>query len=54
MDIQLVVSDIDGTLLRQERTLSPALQEEIWRLDRRGIPFTFATGRLPFETDGLL
>lgn len=54
MDIQLVVSDIDGTLLHQERTLFPALQEEIRRLDRRGIPFTFATGRLPFETDGLL
>lgn len=54
MDIQLVVSDIDGTLLRQERALSPELQEEIWRLNRRGIPFTFATGRLPFETDCLL
>ena len=54
MKIELVVSDIDGTLLLQERTLAPALREEIRRLDRRGIPFTFATGRLPFETDGLL
>lgn len=54
MEVKLVVSDIDGTLLRQEHALSPALKEEIWRLDRRGIPFTFATGRLPFETDGLL
>lgn len=50
----MVVSDIDGTLLRQERVLSPALKEEIWRLDCRGIPFTFATGRLPLETDNLL
>ena len=54
MKIELVVSDIDGTLLLQERTLAPALREEIRRLDRRRIPFTFATGRLPFETDGLL
>lgn len=53
MKVELVVSDIDGTLLRQGRTLTPALREEIWRLDHLGIPFTFATGRLPFETDGL-
>jgi len=51
--IKLVVSDIDGTLLYKAHILPEPLRREIWRIWERGAAFTFATGRLPFETDML-
>lgn len=41
----IVASDMDGTLLNQEHTLSPYTRETLQRLTERGIHFIFATGR---------
>ena len=44
--IQLVVSDIDGTLLQDgANTIPPAIFEQIARLRERGIRFCPASGR---------
>jgi len=43
--IQLVISDLDGTLLRNDLTVSDTTKETITRLRKRGIPFVIATGR---------
>ena len=51
--IRLICSDIDGTLLRKETEIPEYVKNEIWRLHRQGITFTFATGRLPYEVDHL-
>lgn len=51
--IRLICSDIDGTLLRGEKELPTYIKDEIWRLHKNGILFTFATGRLPYEVDHL-
>ncbi|GHU56080.1 sugar-phosphatase [Spirochaetia bacterium] len=48
MDIRLVVSDIDDTLIRKDEPVPPAVISAAARLAERGIPLTFASGRLPY------
>lgn len=45
MDIRLVVTDLDGTLLNPDRTISDRAVEAIGRLREKGVLFTFITGR---------
>lgn len=42
---QVVASDLDGTLLSPDHTLSPYAKETLKLLTARGIHFVFATGR---------
>lgn len=42
---QVVASDLDGTLLSPDHTLSPYAKETLKLLNARGINFVFATGR---------
>lgn len=51
--IELICSDIDGTVLNKSNVLPEELKKEIWRLYSQGIFFTFSTGRLPYEVDDL-
>ena len=44
-NIQLVVSDLDGTLLRDELTISSRTRKAVNGLKEMGIPFVIATGR---------
>jgi Cof subfamily protein (haloacid dehalogenase superfamily) len=48
MDIRLVVSDIDDTLIRKDEPFPPAVISAAAHLAERGIPLTFASGRLPY------
>jgi len=41
----IVASDLDGTLLSPDHTLSPYTRETLQLLTRKGIHFVFATGR---------
>ena len=41
----LYVSDLDGTLMRQDMTLSPFTVQAVNDLVARGLPFTYATAR---------
>lgn len=43
--IRLVVSDLDGTLLTSELTVTPRIKRAVAALKVRGIPFVIATGR---------
>ncbi|MFG1175763.1 sugar/pyridoxal phosphate phosphatase YigL [Erwiniaceae bacterium CAU 1747] len=42
---RIVASDLDGTLLSPDHTLSPYARETLQLLNRKGIHFIFATGR---------
>jgi Cof subfamily protein (haloacid dehalogenase superfamily) len=42
-----VVSDMDGTLLRSDGTMSPATVEMLRTVRQRGVPFVVATARTP-------
>ncbi|MFI5936174.1 Cof-type HAD-IIB family hydrolase [Actinoplanes sp. NPDC051494] len=44
-EFRLVASDIDGTLIRSDGTLSPRTTEAIDRLHRQGVPTVLVTGR---------
>lgn len=46
--IKLVVSDIDGTLIRRGEAFPRAVIRSVERLRENGIGFTFASGRLPY------
>ena len=46
MSIKLIVTDMDGTLLRTDNTVSKANQEAIHKAVERGIPVVIATGRM--------
>jgi Cof subfamily protein (haloacid dehalogenase superfamily) len=50
---RLIVSDMDGTLLRRDETVSAATVEELerWRAD--GVPVVLATGRPPRWMDDI-
>lgn len=45
MEIRLVVTDLDGTFLSPERTISDRAVETVRKLREKGILFTFITGR---------
>lgn len=45
MDIRLVVTDLDGTFLSPDRTISDRAVETVAKLRERGVLFTFITGR---------
>ncbi len=44
---QLIVSDLDGTLLRSDETISDATLAELQRWADAGVPLVLATGRPP-------
>lgn len=46
--IKLVVSDIDGTLIRRGEPFPRAVKDAVKELQKKGIAFTFASGRLPY------
>lgn len=42
---ELVATDLDGTLVRSDGSVSPYTVEVLAELDRRGVPVVFVTGR---------
>jgi Cof subfamily protein (haloacid dehalogenase superfamily) len=42
---QLVATDLDGTLVRKDGTVSPYTREVLVALEERGVPVIFVTGR---------
>lgn len=44
---ELLVFDLDGTLLDADETLAPVTRQALAALDQRGIDWTVATGRMP-------
>ncbi|MDR0846924.1 MAG: HAD family hydrolase [Lactobacillales bacterium] len=52
--IKLIVSDMDGTLLNDEKSISPATLEAIRLAKENGIDFMVATGRNLFEANDTL
>jgi len=52
--IDLLVSDVDGTLLRPDKTLAPATEAAIARLRAAGIRFTLVSSRPPRGMRGLV
>jgi Cof subfamily protein (haloacid dehalogenase superfamily) len=44
---RLVATDLDGTLLRSDGTVSPETRAVIARVEAEGVPFVMATGRPP-------
>ena len=52
--ISMVSSDVDGTLLRSDGTISAHTVDVIHELQRRGILFTICSGRYPEHADALL
>ena len=47
MNIKLVVSDIDGTLIGSDRQIKPVIDEIGNLIKEKNIPFTMASGRIP-------
>lgn len=47
MDIKIIYSDIDGTLLRNDHHISLKTREKILELDKKGIPFILVSARMP-------
>lgn len=45
MAIKMIVTDLDRTLLKDDKTISPYTAETLEELRRRGIPFVIATAR---------
>jgi Cof subfamily protein (haloacid dehalogenase superfamily) len=45
VDIKLVMCDLDGTLLTEDKTVTPLSQKTIAKLKKKGIAFGIATGR---------
>ncbi|MCR6545360.1 Cof-type HAD-IIB family hydrolase [Dehalobacterium formicoaceticum] len=46
MTIKLIASDLDGTLLDEHGGISERTKEAIRRAEKKGVLFTFATGRM--------
>lgn len=51
--VSLVISDIDDTLLHKSTKIAEDIQREIVSLRERGVSFTLASGRLPYEMEFL-
>lgn len=45
MPIKMIVTDLDRTLLKEDKTISPYTAETLEELRRQGIPFVIATAR---------
>lgn len=54
MPIRLVMTDVDGTLLRSDGTLSCENARELQRIRQKGIQVVLATGRIPEMLKDLL
>lgn len=54
MDIRLIAVDLDGTLLKNDKTLSPATIRAVAQAAESGVEVVFATGRGLCECDELL
>lgn len=54
MNIALVVSDVDGTLVTTDKQLTPATIDAVKRLDAAGIAFTVASARPPIGFKALV
>lgn len=54
MDISLVISDVDGTLVTSDKRLTPAARKAVERLDAAGIAFTVASSRPPVGLRALI
>ncbi|GJE56063.1 MULTISPECIES: HAD family hydrolase [Methylobacterium] len=54
MNIALVVSDVDGTLVTTDKRLTPATIDAVKRLDAAGIAFTVASARPPIGFKALV
>ncbi|NMA68414.1 MAG: HAD family phosphatase [Desulfitobacterium sp.] len=50
MNIKLVATDLDDTLLRDDLTISPRVIETVRKAKAQGVIVTFATGRMPAST----
>jgi len=46
-DIALLISDVDGTLVTPDKTLTPAAAEAVRRLAKAGVGFTLVSSRPP-------
>ena len=44
---KLYITDLDGTLLNQNASISPYSEQVIKKIIKQGIHFTIATGRSP-------
>ena len=53
-DIALLVSDIDGTLVAPDKTLTPRASEAVSELGRAGVGFTLVSSRPPRGMAGLI
>ncbi len=47
MDIKLILSDIDGTILNDENVVDTGLKQVVERLHQKGVPFVLASARSP-------
>lgn len=54
LDIQLILVDIDGTLLNDQNTVTPQTIAAIAKLKQKNIRFGIATGRTPYAVKRLL
>jgi Cof subfamily protein (haloacid dehalogenase superfamily) len=45
--IRMVIADVDGTLVTQEKALTKRAAEAVWRLHQAGIQFSITSGRPP-------
>jgi Cof subfamily protein (haloacid dehalogenase superfamily) len=45
--IRMVIADVDGTLVTQEKALTKRAAEAVWRLHQAGIQFSVTSGRPP-------
>ena len=54
MTVKMVVTDLDRTLLREDKTISPYTQEVLDELKAQGIPLIVATARPARAVRGLL
>ncbi|MCJ2130251.1 Cof-type HAD-IIB family hydrolase [Methylobacterium sp. E-045] len=52
--IAFVISDVDGTLVTSDKTLTPRSRDAVRRLDAAGIGFTIASARPPMGLTSLI